>query len=560
MGSNWTRRRSRAGWPWLTLVSLACLSALAPRAPGAQARKIEPIYHNARAFKVPFVTNASIRNTLKEVRLYYSDDLGVTWKPAGKALPSDLSVTFRAPEDGEYWFAAVSIDLKGRMSPKSDAEVEPSMKVIVDTKPPTASLEPLPRRGATASVRWEVRDERLDLSSLSIEYQALGARDWRQVPIRKPALIGMETWNASTAEPVKVRLTVWDFAGNKKVETITLGDGTPRNPALSGPSDIPDASEPPPLGAFASKEAERQVSDTGPPAMPNLANDPPSFEEPPRLNPSPRNAAPAMPNLPDAPQAQAPVPPPQSAPPQNTQPAPAQNPAPAPAPAPAQPQPGKPELIASPKFSLKYAVDDAGPNGPATVQLWVTQNGGQTWSQKAEDTDRQSPFDIDLGGEGTYGIRLVARSSSGQGDTPPAPGDQPHMLLEVDSTPPVVRLDPVKVENAPDGVKLTITWHATDVHLGPRCVMLTWRADEPGARWTTIAAGLDNTGQYLWNVPPQIPTKFHVRVDVMDSLGHRGWAESTENGPINIDRTRPKSRIIGLEPIGGRGPSARPIR
>ncbi len=534
------------------LGSLLALSAPALRVEAAP-RKVVPIFHNKKAFRIPFNTDPAVRGNLKEVRLYVSNDYGASWKPAGKASPQDLSVSFRAPEDGEYWFAARSIDQKGKVTPSNDAEVEPSMKVIIDTTAPLATLEPLPRRAAVASVRWEVRDEHLDLSSLMIEYQPLGTREWRQVPVRKPALIGMESWNAGTAEAVKVRLSVSDKAGNTQEQTITLGDGTPRNPSLSGPGQTPEAAAPPPLGSFASDGTELPpVQESGPPAMPNLASEP-SFEAPPRGSAQPAAPA-AMANPSDL--GLAPTP---SAPQVNAAP-PAQpqvNQAPA---AQAQPSAGKPELIGSPKFSLKYAVDDAGPSGPASVQLWVTQNGGRTWSQKSEDPDRQSPFDIDLGGEGTFGLQLVARSASGQGDKPPEPGDLPHILVEVDSTPPVVRLDPVKIENAPEGVKLTVTWHATDVHLGPRCVMLTWRPDQPGARWETIAAQLDNTGQYIWNVPSNIPTKFHVRVDVMDTLGHRGWAESTENGPINIDRTRPKSRIIGLEPIGGRGPSARPMR
>ena len=78
-------------------------------------------------------------------------------------------------------------------------------------------------------------------------------------------------------------------------------------------------------------------------------------------------------------------------------------------------------LVASPKFKLQYAVEDAGPNGPATVELWITQDGGRTWIRRGDDPDRVSPIEVDLGGEGTYGLCLVARSASGLGDQPPAP-------------------------------------------------------------------------------------------------------------------------------------------
>src|SRR5262249_5644285 len=58
-------------------------------------------------------------------------------------------------------------------------------------------------------------------------------------------------------------------------------------------------------------------------------------------------------------------------------------------------------LVGSPQFPLQYEVDDAGPDGPNTVELWVTPDGGRTWSRRGEDPDRRSPFPVDLGGEGT---------------------------------------------------------------------------------------------------------------------------------------------------------------
>ncbi len=78
------------------------------------------------------------------------------------------------------------------------------MKVVVDTFPPTLLLEPDERRGSTASVRWEVKDENLDLKSLVVEYQVEGAGSWRRVPIGRPKLIGGQQWDAGTAEALKV--------------------------------------------------------------------------------------------------------------------------------------------------------------------------------------------------------------------------------------------------------------------------------------------------------------------------------------------------------------------
>jgi hypothetical protein len=221
-------------------------------------------------------------------------------------------------------------------------------------------------------------------------------------------------------------------------------------------------------------------------------------------------------------------------------------------------------LVSSPRFKVQYAVEDAGPNGPATVELWMTQDGGRTWIRSGEDPDKMSPYEVDLGGEGTFGMSLVARSASGLGDQPPAPGDPPQTWVEVDSTPPTVQLYPPQIGTGPHAGKVAITWRASDLHLAPRSVSLFWRPDQRGATWQPIveAQGQENMGQFVWKVPPSFPAKFHIRVEAVDSVGHRGFAETTDSAPVIVDRSRPRSRIIGLDPNAraGDGPAARPIR
>ena len=118
-----------------------------------------------------------------------------------------------------------------------------------------------------------------------------------------------------------------------------------------------------------------------------------------------------------------------------------------------------------------------------------------------------------------------------------------------------MKLDPVRVV----GSKAIITWHANDPHPAARPVLISVKADSPDSTWQLITPNaIDNTGQYAWVLPPNCPPRVHFRVDVVDALGNRGFAETTETGSTLVDRTRPKGRIIGLD--HGTGPSARPIR
>ena len=397
--------------------------------------------------------------------------------------------------------------------------------MIVDTTVPAMNLDALPRRGSIASVRWEVVDDHLDLESLRLEFQAEGG-GWTPAPISKPARIGQQKWDAGTAEPIKVRLSVADRAKNVRSLMLDLPDGSPSRGSSNGPGDDPDQNVPPPRSTFASSESDRAAPRpilSGPPAMPSMTGD---------SSPTVGEFNPFAPGETQASKGD------------NSQ---------------AQDGPAPPILVTSPKFGLQYLVEDPGPNGPAAVELWVTTDGGRTWFNRGEDPDRKSPFPVDLGGEGTFGLKLVARSSANQGDQPPVPGEPPVTIVEVDSSGPVIKLDPPKVSNG----RVTITWHANDPHPAPRSIMISVRSEAPDARWQPITPGpMDNTGQFTWALPANCPPKIHFRVDVVDALGNRSFAETTDMGAVLVDRSRPKGRIIGLDPSmrEGTGPSARAIK
>ena len=174
--------------------------------------------------------------------------------------------------------------------------------------------------------------------------------------------------------------------------------------------------------------------------------------------------------------------------------------------------------------------------------------------------DRVSPIDVDLGGEGTYGLCLVARSASGLGDQPPAPGDPPQSWVEVDSTPPAVQLLTPQVGTGVNSGKVAIAWRASDLHLPPKSVSLSWRADQPGAHWQTIADGQENSGQFVWTVPPTAPQRFHLKVEATDTVGHRGSAETTDWARSWSTAAGPAAGSSALTPAFARAPVHRPGR
>jgi len=642
----WKRRR---GWAGLVVVAASALwvwgqGAIEPTAwaGGALDDTADPsarpmvIHFKSRSFRIPFHVDPADRDRLKLVRLCVSGDRGRTWKVAGQTEPDRPFFAHETPSDGEYWFAVQTMDANGEVYPDRDAAIEPTLKVVVDTVPPTATLQPVGRKGGRVALDWECRDDHLDPATLKLLYRTED-RDWTAVPLERRAATGRVQWETGSLGRIEVALSVADRAGNlgrfeaaipavssasrggaavepteprqgDRLDTASTaasldrgggGSGLQLTPfpdeggfslgaiaaaTLSGDS-IPTASSlgdspPRPASASSSGSQVRSHRNPDPRSGPNdLSHQPTELDELAQALDSPSEASPLSSSFPS------PASPPEpiglgdgdSLPRRGVEArgSSARFELGSAASRPADPFAGSPEpasagsvgtgggggngdggvagiptlLLGTPRFPLDYSVEDAGPEGPAVVELWITRDRGRTWSRHSEDPDRAPPYLVDLGGEGLYGLRIVARSATGQGDVPPVAGDAPHVWVEVDTSPPLIQLDRPQVGTGPHLGKVAITWRAEDAHLGSPCVLLSWRAeDRPDGPWTRITAPMDNVGRYIWVVPPHVPPRIHLRIDVIDILKNRSYADTTASGPVVIDRSNPKGKILGLAP------------
>jgi hypothetical protein len=229
-----------------------------------------------------------------------------------------------------------------------------------------------------------------------------------------------------------------------------------------------------------------------------------------------------------------------------------------PPPAPASPAPAPPgdgaikyarngppiiRVVNSRRITLNFEVKDVGPSGVAGIDVWSTRDWKE-W-QRHEAPPQGNAFVVEVAEEGLYGFTLQAHSGAGAAKGPPAPGDMPQVLVMVDLTKPVVQL--VEASLAPIGKPrtLTIRWKAGDPNLGRQPISLSY-APKEGGPWQPIACNLENSGCFVWDVPPTAPTEVFVRVEAVDLAGNVGQAQLSK--PLVLDTARPFVAITNVEP------------
>jgi hypothetical protein len=201
-------------------------------------------------------------------------------------------------------------------------------------------------------------------------------------------------------------------------------------------------------------------------------------------------------------------------------------------------------LVNSKRFCLNYEVKGVGKSGLSTVELWYTQDS-RSWQKHGEDRNHQPPYCVEVAKDGVYGFTLVVRSGVGLSVQPPQAGDPPQVWVEVDLIKPVVRIVNVNVGKGTDAGNLTIDWTATDKNLGRQPITLRY-AEQATGPWTVIASNLDNTGRYVWHMPPDVPYQFFLKVEAIDRAGNVGTAETAK--AVIADLSLPTPKIIGIEP------------
>ncbi len=538
------------------LFGVICFAGLLSAAT-AQAQQLpNPIITNQPSFRIPYRFDQAEMRRLqaKEIRLFLSRNGGLDWQPAGTVAPEAGRFDFKVPADGEYWFAVRTVDVRNQLHP--DANIaEPGLIVIVDRQAPDLQLLLQQTDAGKVSLSWSASDANLDPAKLVLEYSQAGG-EWQQVNVRAQAA-GQTGWSVPGGGQVSVRGSAADRAGNvgsaQTAVVVQTGGatGTPTSNPMRRRPDAADYTQPvagangfsgpmPPAPEGSSFPFSPAASNSVPPPSDSF----PGFGTP--------NVAPPVPKLQQSSVTQFPT---ESR---------VANSFPQTSATTGGGQgrintaewgmarrfnnsSGRFRAVKSHRFEINYRIDDVGPSGVSSVELFITQNNGQKWYKYGDDADRQSPFVVDVPEDGLYGFAIRVRSGAGLADDPPQSGEEPSIVLIVDRTPPVAQLMPVQQGAGGAMNKITISWRVTDDNPSDKPISLSYAAN-PNGPWEPICGWQQDTGSYAWQVGAGVPSRLYVRLVVRDAAGNHSFVDTPQ--PVLVDLSKPTARIVDVESNG----------
>jgi len=467
----------------------------------------DPLVTNVSRFEIPFDVESTAGQSVDGFAvLFGSTDGGNSWEQLQSVPVASQGFPFAAPRDGLYAFAVRMTDAAGHLiAPQAGAT--PELQILVDTVAPELSLDVDPAGSAEALVRWHTPDSSAQSSSLVLEYSDSVDGVWRRIPVT-PSTSGQTTIHADPGTAVSVRAAIVDAAGNRGEASAQLVLSPVANDAAK---EGTSAGTLPMTGApLGPSPFETGAAAASPPFAPV-----PQVPQAVQLKPPARQ--PAVPRAADSTTSVSATA--------------------------SQPAPKAAQLISSHVFDMSYQVDDVGPSGVSSVELFVTEDGGRQWFRYGNDADLRSPVQVDVQGEGTFGFAVRVRNGLGLADPPPQPGDSPDIVVQVDETAPQLQFDEPRVR--PDGSgTLSLSWDITDTNPASLPVRLE-KSVSPSGPWAPVFDWQVDKGSFEWVIKPGTPSSLYFRLLGRDAAGN--VASATTPQPVLIDLKRPVARLIGAQ-------------
>jgi hypothetical protein len=542
------RSMTHSAMTWLLASALATTTMAA-----------EPLLTNTTSFRIPFTVDSNGAGDAAGYAVLFGARDDGPMQQMQRVPISAGGFQFSAAADGRWQFAIRMTDPAGNPD-ESAGPLKPELEVVVDTAAPTIQLEVVDAGDGRVDVKWRVK-EKFTPGSFNLKYAEGADGRWKSLSV-PPSEFGQTTIRSRPGTSVAVSVQLADRAGNTGIVSreIVLADA-PAAPQLRSPRNLRlswDGLDGKQLGAAPSSRVGApvgpspfpQVPSQTPPKFSQQMAAPPVFGVVPPVSaapglPAPNTAGPLALSKPQTPISypqvavgESPV----VAHPASSWQVTAQQSV---VPSPALPNtvPGHPvsQLVADSVFNVAYAIEDVGPSGLSSVEMFLTEDDGQHWFRYGNDTDMQSPMQVDVRGEGTFGFAIRVRNGVGFIDPPPQPGERPEIVVTVDRTAPVVELAMPQVR-VNGNAAVSLGWNVRDGQ--QTAVRLEWSSSASGP-WVPVFDWQADRGHYEWPVSANMPHTMQFRLLARDAAGNIGSAQTSQ--PVLIDMKRPRARMLGVQ-------------
>ncbi len=192
-------------------------------------------------------------------------------------------------------------------------------------------------------------------------------------------------------------------------------------------------------------------------------------------------------------------------------------------------------------FSVSYAASDSG-SGIASVSLWYTSNGGNSWTQSST-TPAGGAFSFTAPAQGSYGFYVQATDNAGNADQVPTTASSIQASTLVDTTAPTASAASLPTYETTG--TFTVSYTASDAGSGVASASL-WYTTNGGSTWSQSTAPATG-GAFAFTTAADGSYGFYVRG--IDNAGNADAIPTTAasiQASTLLDTTAPTASASAL--------------
>lgn len=205
-----------------------------------------------------------------------------------------------------------------------------------------------------------------------------------------------------------------------------------------------------------------------------------------------------------------------------------------------------PSITARPEVDLSINVNDAGPAGLSSTQLWISRDDGQTWTEGPMITEGFKTIHWKTDGDGRYRLALLLVDQAGNMSPTPKGKSEDQFNVLVDSQKPVIELTSANGLSEADkptatkrrafkgGDRVQVQYIIKDVYLADNPVTV-YLQTEPDKGWIEVGRGLSADAAFRFELPAHATKTARVKVSAIDMAGNVGETVASETFQIDTE-------------------------